>query len=196
MFAVWNFGVYAPNGCYYSLCRIQVWIYCSSVSSLFFSWKHKFTSCLLINVCSPCNFCSESGVVKKRYPRISEKMPPVPVETKYHPSVVDSLFIMQRLIGQSQTSNQNLLQFLLHEFVKINKTQALQLIGIKEISLHNTHLYYKFSLWYFTGEMGPGVTSETLANSLTFPQIARMHELFQQGQFDDPSGNVWCLAIL
>ncbi|KAL4569865.1 hypothetical protein LXL04_025509 [Taraxacum kok-saghyz] len=112
----------------------------------------------------------ENGVVKKSYPRISEKMPRVPVQTKYHPSAVDSLSIIPRLIGQ--TSNQNLLWFLQHEFVKINKTQALQLIG----------------------KMGPGVTSETQVNSLTFPQIDCMHELFQQAQFDDPSGN--CLSPL
>ncbi|KAL4569869.1 hypothetical protein LXL04_025513 [Taraxacum kok-saghyz] len=112
----------------------------------------------------------ENGGVKKSYPRIIEKMPPIPVETKYHPSAVDSYFIIPSLIGQ--TSNQNLLQFLLHEFVKINKTQALKLIG----------------------KMGPGVTSKTQVNSLTFPQIARMHELFQQTQFDDPSGN--CLSPL
>ncbi|KAL7615894.1 hypothetical protein Lser_V15G04458 [Lactuca serriola] len=42
--------------------------------------------------------------------------------------------------------------------------------------------------------MAPDVTSETQANSLTLPQIACMHQLFQHTKFDDPSGN--CLAPL
>ncbi|KAL7615898.1 hypothetical protein Lser_V15G04456 [Lactuca serriola] len=111
-----------------------------------------------------------NGVVEKSYPRLTEEMPPVPVETKYHPLAVDSLHIIQRLIGQ--TKNQNLLEFLQHEFVNIPKAQAQRLIA----------------------KMAPDVTSETQANSLTLPQIACMNQLFQHTKFDDPSGN--CLTPL
>lgn len=55
-------------------------------------------------------------------------MPPVPLETKYHPSAVD-LLLIKRLIGE--TSKQNLLQFLQHEFVNIGKSHAQRLIGKK-----------------------------------------------------------------
>nr|KAJ0225807.1 hypothetical protein LSAT_V11C100048350 [Lactuca sativa] len=96
----------------------------------------------------------------------------IPVETKYHPSAVDSLRIIQRLIGQ--TKNQNLMEFLEHEFVNIPKAQAERLIG----------------------KMGPDVTSETQVNSLTLPQIACMHQLFQHTKFDDPNGNIWLQHIL
>ncbi|XP_052623305.1 DNA topoisomerase 6 subunit B [Lactuca sativa] len=111
-----------------------------------------------------------NGVVEKSYPRLTEEMPPVPVETKYHPSAVDSLHIIQRMIAQ--TKNHNLLEFLQHEFVNISNDQAQRLIA----------------------KMGPDVTSETQVNSLTLLQIAYMHHLFQHTKFDDPSGN--CLAPL
>jgi len=53
-------------------------------------------------------------------------MPPVPLETKHHPSSVD-LLLIKRLI--TETSKQNLLQFLQHEFVNISKAHAERLIG-------------------------------------------------------------------
>lgn len=53
-------------------------------------------------------------------------MPPVPLETKHHPSAVD-LLLIKRLIAE--TARQNLLQFLQHEFVKIGKAYAERLIG-------------------------------------------------------------------
>lgn len=53
-------------------------------------------------------------------------MPPVPLETKHHPSSVD-LLLIKRLIAE--TSKQNLLQFLQHEFVNIGKSLAERLIG-------------------------------------------------------------------
>ena len=53
-------------------------------------------------------------------------MPPVPLETKHHPSSVD-LLLIKRLI--EETSKQNLLQFLQHEFVNIGKSYAERLIG-------------------------------------------------------------------
>lgn len=53
-------------------------------------------------------------------------MPPAPLETKYHPSAVD-LLLIKRLIAE--TSKQNLLQFLQHEFVNVGKSHAERLIG-------------------------------------------------------------------
>lgn len=53
-------------------------------------------------------------------------MPPAPLETKYHPSAVD-LLLIKRLIAE--TSKQNLLQFLQHEFVNVGKSYAERLIG-------------------------------------------------------------------
>lgn len=53
-------------------------------------------------------------------------MPPVPLETKHHPSSVD-LLLIKRLI--TETSKQSLLQFLQHEFVNIGKSYAERLIG-------------------------------------------------------------------
>lgn len=54
-------------------------------------------------------------------------MPPAPLETKYHPSAVD-LLLIKRLI--TETSKQNLLQFLQHEFVNVGKSYAERLIGM------------------------------------------------------------------
>ncbi|CAH1437993.1 unnamed protein product [Lactuca virosa] len=102
-----------------------------------------------------------------RFARRTDVMPAVPLETKYHPSAVD-LLLIKRLIGE--TSKQNLLQFLQHEFVNIGKAHAERLIG----------------------EMGPDFSSKTQVNSLTSQQIVRMHQLFRQAKFDDPSGD--CLS--
>lgn len=64
--------------------------------------------------------------VSIRFARRTNVMPPVPLETKHHPSSVD-LLLIKRLIAE--TSKQNLLQFLQHEFVNISKTYAERLIG-------------------------------------------------------------------
>ena len=63
-----------------------------------------------------------------RFARRTDVMPPVPLETKHHPSSVD-LLLIKRLIAE--TSKQNLLQFLQHEFVNISKSYAERLIGKK-----------------------------------------------------------------
>ncbi|GKE93289.1 topoisomerase VI, partial [Tanacetum coccineum] len=39
------------------------------------------------------------------------------------------------------------------------------------------------------GEMGPDFTPKTAVKSLTSQQIVRMHQLFRQAKFDDPSGD-------
>lgn len=124
-------------------------------------------------------------------------MPAVPLETKYHPSAVD-LLLIKRLIGE--TSKQNLLQFLQHEFVNIGKAHAERLIGINFL-LHTLIVSISFinsfeSIFYHaTGEMGPDFSSKTQVNSLTSQQIVRMHQLFRQAKFDDPSGDVRCFTI-
>lgn len=68
--------------------------------------------------------CSKNVTV--RFARRTDIMPPAPLETKYHPSAVD-LLLIKRLIAE--TSKQNLLQFLQHEFVNVGKSHAERLIG-------------------------------------------------------------------
>ncbi|KAG7948009.1 hypothetical protein I3843_14G124200 [Carya illinoinensis] len=102
-----------------------------------------------------------------RFSRRTDVMPPVPLETKHHPSSVD-LLLIKRLIAE--TSKQNLLQFLQHEFVNIPKAYAERLIG----------------------EMGPEFNPKMPIKSLTSQQIVRIHQLFRQAKFDDPSGD--CLS--
>ncbi|KAF3325917.1 DNA topoisomerase 6 subunit B [Carex littledalei] len=99
-----------------------------------------------------------------RFARRTDVMPPVPLETKYHPSAVD-LLLIKRLI--SETSKQNLQQFLQHEFLNISKSHAERLIG----------------------EMGPDFSPKMAVKSLTSQQIVRIHQLFREARFDDPSGD-------
>ncbi|XP_021593188.1 DNA topoisomerase 6 subunit B isoform X2 [Manihot esculenta] len=101
------------------------------------------------------------------FARRTDVMPPVPLETKHHPSSVD-LLLIKRLIAE--TSKQNLLQFLQHEFVNIGKAHAERLIG----------------------EMGPEFSPKMPIKSLTDQQIVRIHQLFRQAKFDDPTGD--CLS--
>ncbi|KAJ4969616.1 hypothetical protein NE237_002715 [Protea cynaroides] len=102
-----------------------------------------------------------------KFSRRTDVMPPVPFETKYHPSAVD-LLLIKRLIAE--TSKKTLLQFLQHEFVNIRKNHAERLIG----------------------EMGPDFDPKMAVKSLTSQQIVRIHQLFRQAKFDDPSGD--CLS--
>ncbi|KAJ6821162.1 DNA topoisomerase 6 subunit B [Iris pallida] len=102
-----------------------------------------------------------------RFARRTDVMPPVPLETKHHPSAVD-LLLIKRLIAE--TSKQTLLQFLQHEFVKIGKSYAERLIE----------------------EMGTDFSPKMSVKSLTSQQIVRIHQLFRQAKFDDPSGD--CLS--
>ncbi|KAB1210356.1 DNA topoisomerase 6 subunit B [Morella rubra] len=104
-----------------------------------------------------------------RFARRTDVMPPVPVETKHHPSSVD-LLLIKRLIGE--TSKQNLLQFLQHEFVNIPKS---------------------YSEWLI--EMGPEFSPKLAVKSLTSQQIVCIHQLFRHAKFDDPSGDIIALYI-
>ncbi|XP_057452714.1 DNA topoisomerase 6 subunit B [Lotus japonicus] len=101
------------------------------------------------------------------FARRTDVMPPIPLETKHHPSSVD-LLLIKRLIAE--TSKQNLVQFLQHEFVNISKPYAERLIG----------------------ELGADFNSKMAVKSLTSQQIVRIHQLFRQAKFDDPSGH--CLS--
>ncbi|KAK6164225.1 hypothetical protein DH2020_001089 [Rehmannia glutinosa] len=114
-------------------------------------------------------FLSESPDknVTVRFARRTDIMPPAPLETKYHPSAVD-LLLIKKLIAE--TSKQNLLQFLQHEFVNVGKSYAERLIG----------------------EMGPDFSPKMPVKSLTSQQIVRIQQLFRQAKFDDPSGD--CLS--
>ncbi|XP_043691416.1 DNA topoisomerase 6 subunit B isoform X2 [Telopea speciosissima] len=102
-----------------------------------------------------------------QFARRTNVMPPVPCETKHHPSAVDLLLIKRLIV---ETSKQNLLQFLQHEFVNIGKKYAERLIG----------------------EMGQDFSQKMAVKSLTSQQIVRIHQLFRQAKFDDPSGD--CLS--
>ncbi|XVF04637.1 hypothetical protein REPUB_Repub05bG0101700 [Reevesia pubescens] len=102
-----------------------------------------------------------------KFARRTDVMPPIPLETKHHPSSVDILLI-KRLIAE--TSKLTLMQFLQHEFVNIGKPLAERLIG----------------------EMGPDFSPKMAVKSLTDQQIVRIHQLFCQAKFDDPSGD--CLS--
>jgi DNA topoisomerase VI subunit B len=68
--------------------------------------------------------CSKNLTIK--FARRTDVMPPVPLLTKHHPSAVD-LLLIKRLIAE--TTKQNLLQFMQHEFVNISKSHAERLIG-------------------------------------------------------------------
>lgn len=61
-----------------------------------------------------------------RFARRTDVMPPVPEETKHHPSAVD-LLLIKRLIAESKEIH--LQAFLQKEFVSINKAHAERLIG-------------------------------------------------------------------
>ena len=43
---------------------------------------------------------------------------------------------------------------------------------------------------YYSGEMGPDFDPKMAVKSLTSQQIVRIHQLFRQAKFDDPSGDV------
>jgi DNA topoisomerase-6 subunit B len=100
-----------------------------------------------------------------RFARRTDVMPPIPEETKYHPSAVD-LLLVKRLIAD--TTKQDLFHFLQHEFISINKSYADRLIG----------------------EMGPEFSLKMPVKSLSDEQIVRIHQLFRQAKFDDPTGDV------
>lgn len=169
MFAVQDIALYASNGCYYSVCPIHVSICIRHIrvlplslsvahtapcypkkthekeNSTFYSSSFSVINYMgygvtyNVNWCYfPFNFWSKN--VSISFARRTDVMPAVPLETKYHPSAVD-LLLIKRLIAE--TSKQNLLQFLQHEFVNIGKSHAERLIGIK---IFTTHFYYDYAV--------------------------------------------------
>lgn len=46
------------------------------------------------------------------------------------------------------------------------------------------------------GEMGPDFSPKMAVKSLTDQQIVRIHQLFRQAKFDDPTGDVSYLCCL
>lgn len=44
--------------------------------------------------------------------------------------------------------------------------------------------------FYILGEMGPDFSPKMSVKSLSSQQIVRIHQLFRQAKFDDPSGDV------
>ncbi|KAF3588112.1 hypothetical protein F2Q69_00030920 [Brassica cretica] len=109
--------------------------------------------------------------VTVKFTRRTDVMPPIPIETKHHPSSVD-LLLIKRLV--TDTSKKTLLQFLQNEFVNINKNLAARLIG----------------------EMGPDFSPGMAVKSVTSQQMVRIHQLFRQAKFDDPSGDVSICFLL
>lgn len=45
-------------------------------------------------------------------------------------------------------------------------------------------------VYIIIGEMGPGFSPKMSVKSLTPQQIVRIHQLFRQAKFDDPTGDV------
>lgn len=91
-------------------------------------WRCSLIYCLIADIYASQIFYSCSKNVTIRFARRTDVMPLVPLETKHHPSSVD-LLLIKRLV--TETSKQNLLQFLQHEFVNIRKSLAERLIGKK-----------------------------------------------------------------
>lgn len=155
VFAVQDIALYASNGGYYSVCPVHVSICFRDTRVLLFlsfqpcplSQFHPMNKCiykkvlafsfscinyagdcdtyLSTNATFPLHFWSKN--VSISFARRTDVMPPVPLETKHHPSAVD-LLLIKRLIAE--TSKPHLLQFLQHEFVNIGKAHAERLIGI------------------------------------------------------------------
>lgn len=83
--------------------------------------------------------CSKNVTV--RFARRTDVMPPIPLQTKHHPLSID-LLLIKRLI--TETSKQNLLQFLQHEFVNISKPHAERLIGKENTNFINNLFEFLF----------------------------------------------------
>lgn len=45
-------------------------------------------------------------------------------------------------------------------------------------------------LFFLSGEMGPDFSPSMAVKSVTSQQMVRIHQLFRQAKFDDPSGDV------
>lgn len=50
--------------------------------------------------------------------------------------------------------------------------------------------------YHYAGEMGTEFSSKTAVKSLTSQQIVRIHQLFRQAKFGDPSGDVSHLLFI
>lgn len=55
-------------------------------------------------------------------------------------------------------------------------------------------LFLHITYFQLAGEMGPDFGAKMTVKSLTSQQIVRIHQLFRQAKFDDPSGNV-CISF-
>jgi hypothetical protein len=108
-----------------SLCQMHL-------SMSIYLFRFSFQELLCNHIIPSIFFCSKNVTV--RFSRRTDVMPPIPLETKHHPSSVD-LLLIKRLIAE--TSKQNLLQFLQHEFVNISKPHAERLIGMKNTNFIN-----------------------------------------------------------
>ena len=51
-------------------------------------------------------------------------------------------------------------------------------------------------LFFLSGEMGPDFSPGMAVKSVTSQQMVRIHQLFRQAKFDDPSGDVSICFLL
>merc|ERR1712137_319969 len=98
------------------------------------------------------------------YNRRTENMPPVPLETKYHPSAVD-LHILRKLAEDSK--NKTILNFFMKDFEGIGRDHAQRLIN----------------------ELGEDIDAKESPCRLSDAQIAMIHNLFCVAKFDPPTGD-------
>lgn len=124
--AVENFALHAADGSYHTLRSISFQIcfrYARVCSPLALPCTSKT---IIMHFIWHAFLLSCSKNITIRFSRRTDVMPPVPQETKHHPSAVD-LLLIKRLIAE--TAKQSLLQFLQHEFVNLGKSYAERLIG-------------------------------------------------------------------
>lgn len=105
-----------------------------------------------------------ASAIDVTFRRRSNKMPPLPLEVKYHPSSMD-LELTKRLVLLTKCST--LSKFLVKEFSCIPKPLAERLVE----------------------EMRSGVDAHTSPKDLTVKQITRLHQLMHEAKFRDPNGH-------
>lgn len=91
-------------------------------------------------------------------------MPPVPLETKYHPSAVD-LHILRKLAEESKSKT--ILNFFMKDFEGIGKEHSQRLVN----------------------ELGDCMDEKMNPSQLTDTQLMRVHKLFSAAKFDSPTGD-------
>ena len=84
----------------------------------------------------------------------------------------------------------NLVPIIVLFFLSINSIYQLLLSVTVCKAMTALFRLFESDFYHVTGEMGPDFSSKTPVKSLTSQQIVRIHQLFRQAKFDDPSGDV------